>query len=166
MLGKDGFDKITVTEICRRAEINRGTFYLHYMDVYDVLDDLIDEFFSDVSSVVDHVMCPQRAACTYPLCAKIQGNPKFQPLFLDGVAVSHVAKRLSDECEEKFVTYMMQNSALTFEQARAIFLFQINGCLTVNRVMLENHTADWRQVQSAIDQYIRAGLRSHLREND
>ena len=31
------FETITVTEICRRAEINRGTFYLHYLDTYNVL---------------------------------------------------------------------------------------------------------------------------------
>ena len=30
------FYEITVTEICKNAEINRGTFYLHYYDIHDV----------------------------------------------------------------------------------------------------------------------------------
>lgn len=30
--------KITVTEICKIAQINRSTFYVHFLDVYDVLD--------------------------------------------------------------------------------------------------------------------------------
>ena len=30
MLKKTVFDKITVSELCKIAGINRGTFYLHY----------------------------------------------------------------------------------------------------------------------------------------
>ena len=30
--------KITVKEICDKAEINRGTFYKHYQDCYDLLE--------------------------------------------------------------------------------------------------------------------------------
>ena len=30
--------RITVREICERAEINRSTFYAHYLDVYDVVN--------------------------------------------------------------------------------------------------------------------------------
>lgn len=32
--------KISVKEICDRAEINRGTFYLHYTDIVDLIDRL------------------------------------------------------------------------------------------------------------------------------
>ncbi len=52
LLEKNQFAKITVTELCRRAEINRGTFYLHYYDMNDVLDDILDDMLSDTSSVM------------------------------------------------------------------------------------------------------------------
>lgn len=35
--------KITVKEVCDLAEINRGTFYKHYMDCYDLMDKLQEE---------------------------------------------------------------------------------------------------------------------------
>lgn len=39
---------ITVKELCEYADINRGTFYLHYKDIYDMLDsieaELIEQF--------------------------------------------------------------------------------------------------------------------------
>ncbi len=41
-------DKITVTDVVRRAEINRGTFYAHYRDIADVLDHLIAETFEHI----------------------------------------------------------------------------------------------------------------------
>lgn len=156
------FEKVTVTEICKRSDINRGTFYLHYYDTFDVLDDLIKEAFSDTSDIIDHVLCPNRAVCTYPLCEKIQVLPKLHPLFLDEVASARILHKLEDTNKERFVTYLMQNSTLTFEQAEALFYFQIHGCMTVNRMMLKNHCADWKNVQSVIDQYIKAGLQSHL----
>ncbi len=36
--------KITVSEICKKAEINRGTFYLHYAEPSDVLHEIEDDF--------------------------------------------------------------------------------------------------------------------------
>ena len=33
LMDKKPFSRVTVTELCRHAEINRGTFYLHYLDL-------------------------------------------------------------------------------------------------------------------------------------
>lgn len=38
LLKKDSFDKISVADITRLAGINRGTFYLHYLDKFDLID--------------------------------------------------------------------------------------------------------------------------------
>lgn len=38
LLEKKPMSKITVKEICDLAEINRATFYHHYQDVYDLLE--------------------------------------------------------------------------------------------------------------------------------
>ena len=35
------FDKISVSEICSEALVNRMTFYKHYNDKYDLLNDII-----------------------------------------------------------------------------------------------------------------------------
>jgi len=35
--------KITVKEVCDLAQINRGTFYKHYLDCYDLLDKMQEE---------------------------------------------------------------------------------------------------------------------------
>lgn len=38
LLSQKSFLKITVTEICQIAEINRTTFYKHYLDMHDLLE--------------------------------------------------------------------------------------------------------------------------------
>ena len=35
------FEQITVTDVCRRAEITRATYYLHYQSLPEVLDELL-----------------------------------------------------------------------------------------------------------------------------
>lgn len=38
LLNDKPLEKITVADVCRVAKINRGTFYLHYRDINDLID--------------------------------------------------------------------------------------------------------------------------------
>lgn len=42
LLKEKPLGKITVKEVCELAQINRGTFYKHYLDCYDLLDKMQD----------------------------------------------------------------------------------------------------------------------------
>ncbi len=42
--------KITVTELCQRAQINRATFYKHYRDVPDLLECLVQQVLERLES--------------------------------------------------------------------------------------------------------------------
>ena len=46
LLKEKTFEKITVTDIVNRADINRSTFYAHYPDVMGLLDELQQEIIS------------------------------------------------------------------------------------------------------------------------
>ena len=43
MLAKEDFEHISITELCRKAEISRITFYSHYSDKYALLDDIFND---------------------------------------------------------------------------------------------------------------------------
>ena len=48
---KKELSRISVSELCKRADISRGTFYSHYDDIYGVAEDyeneMIDTFFDN-----------------------------------------------------------------------------------------------------------------------
>ena len=44
LLRKKPLEKISVTELCRKAGVNRSTFYAHYLDVYDLMDQVTNGF--------------------------------------------------------------------------------------------------------------------------
>jgi AcrR family transcriptional regulator len=52
LLAEKPIKEITVKEICELAEINRATFYTHYHDPYDLLEQIENELFEDISSRV------------------------------------------------------------------------------------------------------------------
>lgn len=43
LLKKQEFSTIKVSQLCEIADINRGTFYLNYLDKYDLLEKMISE---------------------------------------------------------------------------------------------------------------------------
>lgn len=51
LLKEKDLDKITVQDISDQADINRGTFYLHYEDKYTLLSDMEDEYISEIWSL-------------------------------------------------------------------------------------------------------------------
>lgn len=164
LMEKSEFTKISVTVLCKTAEINRGTFYLHYCDLYHVLEELIADMLAETTSLIDHIMCPANSdgSCTYPFCAKIHGDPTYQVLFLDESISSLLIEKVADIGKESFVTWVMKRSLLTFEEAEAIYYFQINGCLAINRQTLKNHSTNWQTIQCTIDQFIKNGLSSFI----
>ncbi len=54
---KKPLEKITVTELCRKAEINKSTFYVHYHDIYDLSDQLENEV---VDSILQSIWHPEK----------------------------------------------------------------------------------------------------------
>lgn len=45
-------DKIRVTDLTEKANLNRGTFYLHYIDIYDLLEKSEDELFEELNLIL------------------------------------------------------------------------------------------------------------------
>ncbi len=48
LLGEKEFSRISVSEICARADIHRTTFYVHYQDVYDLMEKMVGEMYLEV----------------------------------------------------------------------------------------------------------------------
>ena len=53
MLIKDGFDEITVKKITEEADISRKTFYLHYLDKYDLLDTIVKNQLKELEEICE-----------------------------------------------------------------------------------------------------------------
>lgn len=48
--------KITIKELCLKADINRTTYYHYYLDPYDQLEKIKQEIFKDMKESIDKVL--------------------------------------------------------------------------------------------------------------
>ena len=53
LLKEQPFESISIGDITKAAQINRGTFYLHYLDKYDLLHQLEQQFFENLGAHID-----------------------------------------------------------------------------------------------------------------
>ena len=61
------FKDITVKDITERADLNRGTFYLHYVDIYDLLSQIEDETLQ----AIEEMMLDYRCKINMPSCYEL-----------------------------------------------------------------------------------------------
>lgn len=63
LVERDGFNNINVSDIAKQAGINRGTFYLHYLDKFDLLDKLELTILQDLRDIlVEEFTKPKEAS--------------------------------------------------------------------------------------------------------
>ena len=55
LLAKKPIESISVKELCQAAGINRGTFYAHYRDLYDLRSHMEDELIADLQQALEEV---------------------------------------------------------------------------------------------------------------
>ncbi|WP_042345324.1 TetR/AcrR family transcriptional regulator C-terminal domain-containing protein [Bacillus massiliigorillae] len=51
LMNEKSFDEIKVSDITEKADINRGTFYLHYHDKYDLLEQNENEIIEEIKQI-------------------------------------------------------------------------------------------------------------------
>lgn len=65
ILEKKRFEAITISNISQQAKINRGTFYLHYVDKYDLLDQIEQQLFENIGHYIDKLQANYSAIDTF-----------------------------------------------------------------------------------------------------
>lgn len=161
------YNAITVSELCRKAEINRGTFYLHYHNIAEVLDETLNDAFSQMRNLLEQLSGPDTTqGCGYPMCEFVRENEKYHGIFMDDSLTDHIVDKAARECGEVFVQKMQATTDLTSTQLEAILRFQMTGCLAISRHNKNCDAEQWHAVRHTIDQLLHSGLKAHYRKRD
>jgi AcrR family transcriptional regulator len=54
LLKEKPITKITVTMLCKKADVNRSTFYSHYENQYDLLDKIAETVYADLKTYLNN----------------------------------------------------------------------------------------------------------------
>ena len=106
LLEEKPFEYITVSEICKRADVNRSTFYLHYENTVDLLNEtarfLLDDFTSYFNDDVKNIT------------SKLKESSLDELIFI------------SDEYLQPYLTYIKDNKSVFSTALLHSFSFGFN----------------------------------------
>ena len=157
LLGEVGFAKITVADICRRADINRGTFYLHFEDKYALADALIDEALAAAP--------PLEGNAQASLCQRAPADDDYLLLYSDNEIFARIAARVIEQGARQVVPSIVEETGLPEQDAYFVFVHNAYGNLAVNRLLGWKRGTEFDHVQTLLNVYVRGGQKALAAEN-
>lgn len=174
LLQKDGFDRISVAELCREAGVGRATFYTHYTGMMDVIDELADdaigaaearstsgleqvEYLAGAAAKMEDSAELAALADLLPLCQRVAEDARYKPLFRDGRIAEYIIMRVYRQERAHVVPEMMREIHISERQAELIFLYSVMGAFAVNRALRWNRDETWYEMQRLMLTYAHAG---------
>ncbi|MBN7773447.1 TetR/AcrR family transcriptional regulator [Clostridium aminobutyricum] len=119
LLGGKDINKITIQDICRKANVNRTTFYTHFNDIYDLLQKIEIEKMQTILSLLqsDTQIQPVLNEVTLEkLLDFVLENANFYKVYLNDFYVSPTINTLLDHLDTLLVSCNNQNYNNLFGQ--------------------------------------------------
>ena len=162
LLGRKDYIDVSVTDICRKAGISRGTFYTYYSNTHQIIDELFAEALDNVGNVpLQHIYNLDTCrSCEGALCRFLRYNKKYQPLFLSDALYSQAVQLIVDSLSEDFLKNMQTQSDLSEDLLLALLYYQISGCMAITKKHIADSEEDWIRIQNEIDAFLCEGFRS------
>lgn len=54
LIVSEGIDKVNVSKIVQKAEVNRSTFYLHFYDKEDILTEMKETILRELAEIISY----------------------------------------------------------------------------------------------------------------
>ena len=165
LCAQESYSRITIADLCRRAQISRGTFYLHYSNVAEVLEETISDVLDNIRVMIPRVtQTCQDESCSVPLCIFLRRQTRYRGLFLDDTVSGILVSRLTDAFSSDLMAAVREKSDLTPQEIRTLSYFQLNGCLAVCRQSLKAGDGEWDQTRCLLDRFVSAGMTAFIKD--
>lgn len=141
LLQTNDIHQITVTNICNKADINRGTFYSYYKDAFDLLQSIEDELFDQILRYLNEtpaedytdsllikvleLIAENKDLCKILLCRQRDGRIIDRILYIASKANLEPLFDKSNEFDESHFDYLIR--------------YSVGGILAIIQVWLENN---------------------------
>mgnify|MGYP003217283094 CR=1 FL=1 len=126
---------ITVRELADLVDVNRGTFYLYYRDIFDMLDSIEQELFNQVNQLIAAHKGETVLTHTLPVLKElfhlVEENKELCQVLLGQNGDMKFLKKLSDVVQEAFRRewLMMKKDEVTFDYSYAFGALGFVGLL-------------------------------------
>ncbi|MQS75322.1 TetR/AcrR family transcriptional regulator [Companilactobacillus halodurans] len=165
LIDKEPYSQINVAQLCRQASINRSTFYLHFDDLTDVLNTVLDDALlftneSDESSKTDNestVDTFKENESLIPACQRVAGSPKYQKLLMDPSLSDYIIGRIITHEKPTIIPEIQKRTGFSKSEAEALFSYSIHGSFAINKRHHFIKDESWYHELKLLNQFTSAG---------
>ena len=137
LLAEKTLNKIGVSELCLSAEVNRGTFYNHFYDVFDVYESIENDFYNELKDKLENIKSHDLDRPFFKeIMLLIYKNADLVRLIINNKNNSDILKRIIDFVREKFVDEWSK----TVRGHTAVFLDRVFSYVTNGSIGI---ISDW-----------------------
>lgn len=169
LVSEMGYRKINVTALCKKANIARATFYLHY----DFLDEVLEEILGDAIKIAESPAIDGKSLgellriletkgsidnAFMPVCQRVVEIPRYKPLFLDEDLSEKILQFIYKEKKNEMVPKIAKEYGLSLPLAEKLFIFILHGTFFVNKSMDWEKSKEWYDVQKMILKLLSGGV--------
>ncbi len=150
---------ITVRELTDMADLNRGTFYLHYKDVFDLLEKTEAELQEDFNQLVckhDAVDLKQRPSVIFnEIYSLVYDNADLIEILLgengDLSFVNRLKQLIREKCLKDWMEVFRSGNAAAFD---AFFSFIVSGCIGLVQYWLQTGLKETPEQMAKLTEHI------------
>lgn len=149
LMEKKQITQITVKELTELADVNRGTFYFHYNDIYDMINKTEEEFFTVFEALFDR--CPTNKEYSSALTKNyleaiftfVYENRDFCKIMLGPNGDMAFVEKMKEFVYNKCCGYWnLLNPQLEKNKYNNFNTFIINGCIGIMSGWLNGNTKE------------------------
>ncbi len=124
--------EISVKEVCERAEINRSTFYKHYKDCYDLLEQIESEVLEEYLSSMENVSTADVRELVGSILDMFDRNRDLCELLAAGRLGDGLIRKMMEVAHKEGVSYWRTMLSDADEDTmEMLFICLANGLLTL-----------------------------------
>lgn len=159
---------IVIKELAEKADVNRKTFYLHYTDVYNVLEDVEDELLDDIKKIFGKFDMDKIKTDPYPLLLAISDgvsgseNETFNKLLFSSTISGNFMRKIKDMLKkELFNSYNFNVS--NAPRANIVLSFIVSGVVDCYRDWyLSDRSESLEELARELSELIKHGITRYI----
>lgn len=164
LMKKKKINEITVKELADMSDLNRGTFYLHYRDVYDLLEQTEDELIQEFNGLLNKYDPSEIRTCPSKIFSEIFSlvyeNRDIVGILLGENGDVHFLNHLKEILRERCLNDLMEDYRDKNPQIFTIyFQFILSGCIGIVQYWIRSGCKESpRELAEITEQILREGL--------
>lgn len=165
LVDKEPYAKITVTQLCREADITRSTFYLHFNNVTDVLNQVLDDALMISQDQSNDLPLASEVSLDFlkqnesllPTCQRIADSNKYRALLMDPDLSEYIIGRIAQHERDKAIPRIHERTGLSMADAETLFLYTLHGSFAINKRHRFMKDDEWYHEVKMLNEFIDAG---------